>query len=310
MIVDVNGIVQSYNAAALTELGIDDFDCLPADFDFISVFTKSNSIHMETEIKVNENFFFVSISKFKSAILNGAFINFTNITYIKESQELQQSFLQNASHELKTPIAAIQGICELLLDGKVTDKQKQMDFINVIAKENSRLKGIIADLTSNNERLPIYTTFSLEDMFKDIKLFYQNYHVDNQEPKNINIELNNELNKPIRQDQELVRQILINLIENAYKYTDEGLITVSAQEENDLLRFSVKDTGIGIEFEDIKNIFNRFYRVDKSRSRETGGSGLGLSIVKEIVESLGGTIEVSSEVNKGTEFIIYLRDKK
>lgn len=309
MIVDENGVVQSYNGSAITELGIEDFDNLPSDFDFIKEFIKSNSIHMETEIKIKDNYYFVSISKFKSSILNGAFINFTNITYIKESQELQKSFLQNASHELKTPIAAIQGICELLLDGKVQDKQKQMDFINVIAKENLRLKGIIADLTTNHERLPVYSTFLIDDMFKDITLFYENYHEQGKTQKNIVLKTENTVDKPIKQDQELVRQIIINLVENAYKYTDEGVIEVTASEENNMIRLSVKDTGIGIEYEDIKNIFNRFYRVDKSRSRETGGSGLGLSIVKEIVESLGGTIEVFSEVNKGTEFIIYLNDK-
>jgi len=301
--------IQSYNDAFISELGVSDKDVLPSELSFINDFINSDSIHKESEAKLGESYYIVTLSKFKSQLMSGALINFTDITSVKESQQLQTTFLQNASHELKTPIAAIQGICELILDDRVKDPDKQKDFINVISKENLRLKNIIDDLTTSKKNLPIYTQFTFAELFKDLSLFYENFHELNKAKKDIKLITINEIDKPFVQDHQLVRQICINLIENAYKYTDVGVITIKAiQEKPDRVQISIRDTGIGIDYQDIKNIFNRFYRVDKSRSRETGGTGLGLSIVKDIVESLEGSIEVTSKIGVGTEFIITLND--
>jgi len=308
VIVNEQGQIQSYNDSFITELDISDTKDLPVELSFISDFMRSTSIHKESEEKINDAYYIVTLSKFKSQLMSGALINFTDITSIKESQELQTTFLQNASHELKTPIAAIQGICELLIDGRVKEEEKKIDFLKVIAKENLRLKNIIDDLTTNRQHLPIYTQFYFSELFNDLSLFYENFHDLEKSKKDIVLITDNQVEQPFTQDAQLVRQICINLIENAYKYTDKGSITITAYNDGDQVKISIKDTGIGIDYQHIKNIFNRFYRVDVSRARDTGGTGLGLSIVKEIVESIEGSIEVTSKVGQGTEFIISLNN--
>ncbi|MDF9866598.1 signal transduction histidine kinase [Bacilli bacterium PM5-3] len=307
MIVDYDYKIRFINTNAVSELGVGEQKILPKKFAFIYSFMDSDSIHSQMEVKINKNHYLVSISKFKTQILEGSLLNFTNITQFKEAQEIHKTFVQNASHELKTPISAIQGICEIILDNKVHDKETLNDFVSLISKENERLKSIIASLTLPSGVQPVYHRFYTHDMLKEIELFFKNFNEDD-DSKKINFVTKNLIEHEVKQDEKLITQILINLIENAFKYTNEGNIIVSAYMKDKKICFSIKDTGIGIDPEDINSIFKRFYRVDKSRSRETGGSGLGLSIVKELVEALGGRIEVLSKVEKGTEFTLYLKN--
>lgn len=293
------------NSAAINELGLLDNDKLGGEFGFINKFVHGDNIHYQTEINLYDEYYLVSMSKFTSSVLSGAFINFTKITHIKAAQEQQVSFVQNASHELKTPISAIQGVCELLLDGKVQDRQKVKEFIMLISKENERLKNIVSNLTIGNDIKLRYQKFKIDDLFHEIRIIFRNYKPD--ENHKIYFKIINEIKHEIKHDEAKIMQILINLIENAYKYTDEGTITLRAYREANDICFSVSDTGIGINEDEVRSVFKRFYRVDKSRSRETGGSGLGLNIVKELVEILGGSIEVTSNVNKGTRFKVSLR---
>lgn len=305
LIVENNCKLYLQNTASINELGLINNEQFFGELGFISKFVNGKNIHFQTEVQLYDEYYLVSMSKFTSKVLSGAFINFAKITHIKTAQEQQTTFVQNASHELKTPISAIQGVCELLLDNKVQDLSKQREFIALISKENERLKNIVSNLTIGNEIKLNYQSFYIDDLFNEIKIMFSNYTTQPKDKIIFNTE--NSIKKQVRHDEAKIIQVLINILENAFKYTDEGSITLKAYHENERICFSIIDTGIGLAEDEVKTVFKRFYRVDKSRSRQTGGSGLGLNIVKELVEILGGSIEVTSVLNQGTEFKVCLK---
>ncbi len=216
----------------------------------------------------------------------------------------RQDFTANVSHELKTPLTAISGYAELIENGMV-DSEKQIKFAGDIKKNADRLVVLINDIIrlSELDHSEAGVNFSQQNIFEVAKErvdLLQNSAAK----KNVSMTLLGEDNF-VLSNRGMLIELLDNLIQNAIRYNvPDGRIVVSVFKEESGVVLSVKDTGIGIPEEDIDRVFERFYRVDKSRSRETGGTGLGLAIVKHIVELHAGKIEISSKLSEGTEIKI------
>jgi two-component system phosphate regulon sensor histidine kinase PhoR len=217
----------------------------------------------------------------------------------------RNEFLGNVTHELRTPIFAIQLSLETLIDGAINDKSVNEDFLNRAINQTYRLKDLVDDLISISKleagMKMSKRYFRVNDMIKRTIDDLQGIA----KKKNITIEFNQGSSNGVNVfgDEERLKQVMINLIDNAVKYTNpEGIIKVSTELKQKEVTISVEDNGIGIPKVDLPRVFERFYRVDKTRSRDIGGSGLGLSIVKHILESHKSSIKVESEENKGTRF--------
>ncbi len=241
-------------------------------------------------------------------LLRGAVLVIYDITEFKNLEVMRKDFVANVSHELKTPITSIKGFSETLLDGAGDDVETRNKFLKIINDESQRIKLLIDDLLIlsklEKDELEIEPVeVSTSKLFKDIQPIIE------QKAKEKDIHFECVISEDIifEADLEKIRQILINLLANAINYTaDSGSITLQASEAEDEVCLSVSDTGIGMSQEAVSRIFERFYRVDKARSRDTGGTGLGLAIVKHIVEVHQGRIEVDSKIGTGTTFNIYL----
>jgi two-component system phosphate regulon sensor histidine kinase PhoR len=235
----------------------------------------------------------------------------TDIVQLEKLERVRSEFLGNVSHELRTPLFTTQGLIETLLNGAVDDKKVNRDFLQKALNNIERLNLLLEELIDISRiesgemklRLRFFDIVSLlVDTVND-----EQVHAEQQ---NIILMLNGDTGKPIEVfgDKERLRQVLVNLIDNAIKYSEpKGTITVKFTEQNDSVKLSVEDTGIGIPPQHLPRIFERFYRVDKNRSRDVGGSGLGLAIVKHIIEAHNSTINVHSEVGIGTKFTFLVK---
>lgn len=237
--------------------------------------------------------------------LEGAILVFHDITELRHLERIRQDFVANVSHELRTPVSSIKGYAETLLEGALDDKKNLKEFIGIILQDSNRLASLINDLLdlSKIESGKMKMTLLALDPVTLIKRAAA--IMDNQaKVKSIALELDLPASLPkIKADETRFSQVMVNLLDNAIKYTPEkGVVTVSAKVTEGVLQTDIRDTGIGISQEDIPRIFERFYRVDKARSRELGGTGLGLSIVKHIVLAHGGQAWVNSELAKGSVF--------
>lgn len=223
----------------------------------------------------------------------------------KEAELLRREFVANVSHELKTPLTSISGFIETLQAGAADDPEIRHKFIDIIAIETARLKRLIEDLLVLSD---IENRRDSEGAEFDIKSAVENT-VDALKPiseaKHINVIMSLEEGLVINGSIDRFRQMMVNLIENAVKYSDEGgRIWVTAAKSAGQITVSVRDEGIGIAPEHHERLFERFYRVDKSRSKKAGGTGLGLSIVKHIAVLFGASLKVESKVGEGTEFFV------
>ncbi|MBR3927980.1 MAG: PAS domain S-box protein [Clostridia bacterium] len=232
-----------------------------------------------------------------------------DITEIKKLEQLRTDFAANVSHEMKTPLTSIKGFVETLQAGAVDNPEMARKFLNIIMIEADRLTRLINDILSitkmesGNESVEI-KKIPLDKAVMEVCDLLK-IHAEEKEVK-VNASPNE---KPafIMGNPDRIKQLLINLIENAIKYNKVGgSVTVKVLEDSENVHLSVSDTGIGVKEEHLKRLFERFYRVDKGRSRAMGGTGLGLAIVKHIVNSMGGFIEVSSKYGEGTEFLVTL----
>lgn len=228
-----------------------------------------------------------------------------DITDIKNIERIKREFVVNASHELKTPLTAIKGFVETMMDDP---GQYNRAHLEIITKNTDRLIAIVGDLlllTRLEERGPaleIEEVNAAELVGNTVKIFEKRVR-----EKGLTLDIASAGDIPaIHADPYLLEQMLINLIDNAVKYTDKGGITISLERHDNSLTIGVRDTGIGIPRDHIPRIFERFYVVDKSRSRALGGTGLGLSIVKHIVLLHNGTIDVDSTPGAGTTFAVTL----
>ncbi|GAA0722236.1 ATP-binding protein [Clostridium malenominatum] len=232
-----------------------------------------------------------------------------DITEIKRLENMRSQFVANVSHELKTPLTSIKGFAETLR--YVDDPINKEKFLNIINDEAERLTRLINDILvlshiENNREIK-QEVADVNSIIEDVCSLVNNYAMK----KNIAITIEGE-NLPIIQgDADRFKQMMLNLVDNAVKYTEEnGAVYVKKKVYNNKIIIEVKDTGVGIPKDHIGRIFERFYRVDKARSRVEGGTGLGLAIVKHIILSFEGTIEVESEVGKGSNFIVTIPIKK
>jgi two-component system phosphate regulon sensor histidine kinase PhoR len=241
----------------------------------------------------------------------GVVLVFHDVTELRRLERMRQDFVANASHELKTPLASIKAYNETLLDWALHDETVNTRFLERIDEQVERLNQLILDLLSLAriesgqepfEHNPLSVVPVLESCVES--------HQGRAEAKGLSLEFyctGLDETAQVRADEEAIRQIVDNLVDNAIKYTPEGKsVAVSCWGDNDEICIEVADTGIGIPRDDLPRIFERFYRVDKARSRELGGTGLGLSIVKHLVSSIGGQIDVTSRVGSGSRFTVHL----
>lgn len=231
-----------------------------------------------------------------------------DISEIRRLETVRTEFVANASHELRTPVTAIKGFAETLLSGAMHDSILSEKFINIIATESNRLEMIISDILelSRVEKHPTIlrkTTFDIVKVTQNIVVFLS----QKLEDKTINVSIKGDAQVNFTGDQHRIEQIITNLIDNAINYSDiNSQITITLKTRKKGINISIADTGIGIPPLELDRIFERFYRVDKGRSRNSGGTGLGLAIVRNLVKSMQGKIEVESKVGIGTKFIIYI----
>ncbi|WP_026563348.1 two-component system histidine kinase PnpS [Bacillus sp. UNC41MFS5] len=242
-------------------------------------------------------------------VWKGVLLVFHDITEIKKLEQMRKDFVANVSHELKTPVTSIKGFTETLMDGAMNNKETLETFLSIILKESDRLQTLIQELLDLSKieqqgfRLNIQD-IDLYELLKEVITILSG----KAQAKNIRINLLCKQDQVIIQgDLDRLKQVFINLIANATAYTPpEGNVEIILLEHGEKVRVHVKDTGIGISKEEIPRIFERFYRVDRDRSRNSGGTGLGLAIVKHLIEAHHGNISVRSELGEGSEFIIEL----
>lgn len=262
-------------------------------------------------IKLGKGFIRASSTTFmdETGRFAGIIIMLQDVTMTQRLEEMRKEFVANVSHELKTPITSIKGYSETLIDGAIDDRNTAKNFLEIIDKEADRMTRIVNDLLQlsrmdyekenwNFEKSDI--TALIEENIKSVKL--------SAVAKNISIDYTPE-KKPffINMDSSKIGQCINNLLTNAIKYnSDGGRIDISTNYAGGWCQISVSDTGIGIPQDSVTHIFDRFYRVDKGRSRASGGTGLGLSIVKEIVNRHKGEIYVKSAPGRGSTFLIRL----
>ncbi|MBD1380087.1 two-component system histidine kinase PnpS [Metabacillus arenae] len=240
----------------------------------------------------------------------GIVLVFHDITELKKLEQMRKDFVANVSHELKTPITSIKGFSETLLDGAMDDRKTLESFLSIILKESDRLQSLIQDLLDLSKieqqgfELNIHK-LDLPELLEEVVLMLQ--HKADQ--KEVELILNIKMKEVIiHGDIHRLKQIFINLINNGIAYTPKGgSVTISVTSESDEAKIEVSDTGIGIREDEVPRIFERFYRVDKARSRNSGGTGLGLAIVKHLIEAHKGKIMVNSSVGQGTTFTVLLK---
>lgn len=237
----------------------------------------------------------------------GILLILEDITQIRKLENMRRDFVSNVTHELKTPLTSIRGFVDTLKAGAIKEEQVAARFIDIIDIESERLSSLINDILLLSEieskEEQVVAPCNMDTVITDVIELLQPKIAH----KNVVIVYNPKPDMdyyPANANR--MKQLLINLLDNAVKYTEVGTITIQCEKKKNKLILCVEDTGIGMEEEHLERIFERFYRVDKGRARKTGGTGLGLSIVKHIVERYNGKIKVESKLNKGTKFTIEL----
>ncbi|MEW6661133.1 MAG: two-component system histidine kinase PnpS [Bacillota bacterium] len=239
----------------------------------------------------------------------GVLLVMHDITAIRRLEQVRKDFVANVSHELKTPITSIKGFVETLLDGALEDSATARRFLEIIDREAIRLSNLVDELLDLSqlearkeitERQPVH----IPELVGEVLAEFESRLADGilgvrvEYPQKIPLVLGS---------RERLKQVLVNLVDNAVKYTPAGgEIVIGAQVENQGIKVWVKDSGEGIPAADVSRVFERFYRVDKGRSRRSGGTGLGLAIVKHIIENHGGQVGVESRLGSGSTFYFIL----
>ncbi|EAE6662776.1 PAS domain-containing protein [Listeria monocytogenes] len=245
--------------------------------------------------------------------ITGIILLLHDITQIRHLENVRSEFVTNVSHELKTPVTALKGFAETLLDGAMYDEVLLKKFLTIIKEESDRLHRLIMDILalSRIEQNPVAENVELVDVDEVIEQSARTIFEMATE-KNIRVTIPEKTSSSVmvETNRDKLQQILINLLSNAINYTPvDGKVEVKLMEQEAEIIIEVTDNGIGIPAKDIDRVFERFYRVDKARSRHSGGTGLGLSIVKHLVENCGGRIEVESQEEVGSTFRVTLPKK-
>jgi two-component system phosphate regulon sensor histidine kinase PhoR len=267
----------------------------------------------ELELKGPPTLFLaVYVSRFPGYGTPGAVIVIDDTTDIRQAERMRQDFVANVSHELKTPLAVIKSSVEALVDGAVDDIEARGMFLTQVAREADRLEELIQDLLSlaRIESGHLGLVPQAVPLDRAITDCVERHH-PRAEAKTLTMVEKPPADAPPHvaawADPDALRQVMDNLVDNAIKYTPNGgRITVRWSATPDTVSFEVEDTGVGIPAADLPRVFERFYRVDKARSREVGGTGLGLAIVKHLVQAMKGQVKATSRVGKGTTFRVTL----
>ncbi|MDF9825094.1 two-component system phosphate regulon sensor histidine kinase PhoR [Breznakia sp. PF5-3] len=239
---------------------------------------------------------------------SGCVVLFQDISKAKEKEQMQKEFIADASHELKTPISAIKGMIEILNRDSFDDEEIRKEFMIQIQKENDRLEAIVRDLLQLSRLSSDVLVLKRDSMdftrILDASISSLQQKAEN---KGLKIVADYQTHEDVFVDFEQMEVVVNNLLNNAIAYSDSGTITLRTYKKDDYYVFEIQDEGRGLSEENTHKIFERFYRVDKARSRLSGGSGLGLSIVKSILEAHNAILEVESEENKGSVFRILIK---
>jgi two-component system phosphate regulon sensor histidine kinase PhoR len=243
----------------------------------------------------------------------GAVVVLHDITDFRKLERMRTDFVANVSHELKTPVTSLKGYAETLLDGALEDPEVAREFVKIILSESERLSVLINDLL---ELSKIESTAANPVMWQEINIDALIWSLNVKfKPQAEERQIELEFTKPeypliAMGDKGMIEQVLTNLIDNAIKYSPVGgKVKMAVSEQAEGILFEVIDTGFGIPEQELKRIFERFYRVDKGRSRKLGGTGLGLAIVKHTLETHGSQIKVESRLGRGSKFYFTLPKK-
>ena len=319
---DINGKIDLINPAAKMLLKIS-----PEDYTFEDIFNKfkldinmekliylQDLTSMEQVIEVEDKTVKVLFAPFRNEENNkpeGIIAVIQDITESVKLDTMRKEFVADVSHELKTPITSIMGYTDTLLEGEY-DQETQREFLQVVSTEARRMAKLVTDLLDlsridSNSKKTKKVSFDLGALAKEcqkklaIEIKKKKHHVECLVTADV---------PPVYADKDDIQRVILNILTNSIKYTpDGGNIKIYVGFVFNDAYIKIIDNGIGIPESDLNRIFERFYRVDKSRAREMGGTGLGLSIAKEILDKNGGSIDIKSEVNKGTEVVIKIPTK-
>ena len=319
LLINTSGIIKLANKAALELFGFPQLYGKPfleviRNPDFVSLIdgVMKSRAPLSGEITIDvpeEKYLFVKLSPLAYTVgdLSGVIAIFTDLTQMKKLEQIRKDFVANASHELKTPVTAIKGFAETLLDGAIEDRENAYKFLNTIKDQSYRLNRLVDDLLvlSNIETGREALNRTSFDLSTLIDKAMDTMLVKAAE-KNITLKKSAADSTTIHADREKVEQVLLNLLDNAIKFTDSGEVDIGIIQEDRSKYLYVKDAGIGIPERYIPRLGERFFRVDASRSRELGGTGLGLAIVKHIVKAHGWKMHIESKPDKGTTVKIFL----
>lgn len=240
---------------------------------------------------------------------HGAVLVLHDVTDLQRQEQLRKDFVANVSHELRTPLAAIRGYAETLLDGGLEDQANNRKFVEIILSHTVRLNNIASDLLVLSELDSCAPSVPPEPVSLPQVIESAVRTVENAAAvSGVHLNLDDCRDCFVRGHRFRLEQVMVNLLDNAVKFNRAGgevRVACGLQTDN-LVTVSVADTGIGIPSEDLKRIFERFYRIDKARSRPTGGTGLGLPIVKQVIEQMNGTVSVESQLGRGSKFTVTL----
>ncbi|MDF2558130.1 MAG: sensor histidine kinase [Bacillales bacterium] len=275
--------------------------------DTVFITEKSDKITVEIPFELENKSFYVAGEPIfsKDNIWKGVLVVYHDISEIKRLENIRKDFVANVSHELKTPITSLKGFAETLLDGAKNDPEILEQFLQIIHSESERLQRIIGDLLELSivEKDGYQLDIQEVEVVSIVKETFAILH-KKAEKRNVALVIDREKEKMFcKADPFRMKQVIINLVSNAISYSfEDSEVIVHLNETEKFVTILVQDFGIGIEESVIPRVFERFYRVDKARSRAQGGTGLGLAIVKHIMEVHNGQISVESEVGKGTTF--------
>ena len=269
------------------------------------------SLSGERQVEINKSFYNIKYAPYKNELdeNSGLIVVFQDITKEHQLDEMRKEFVAKVSHELKTPLTSIKSYTETLMEADL-DPDARKRFLKVIERESNRMVSLVRDLLqlSNMDNHSLKLTFDPLDSYEVIETTMESLLPLAREKKiRIHLDVADDIQK-IYGDLHGVQRILNNIISNAIKYTPQGgEVSIMAKNRGPRVLVQVKDTGIGIPPKDMKRIFERFYRVEKGRSRQMGGTGLGLAIAKELIEAMGGFIQLSSVFGQGTTASLFFK---
>lgn len=283
--------------------------------ELVNIFQKvlEEKIHLKSEIALSDRTFSVEMTplRHKNGEVRGILAVLHDITKEKRLEMLRREFVANVSHELRSPLSLLQGYVEALADGLAEDEEERNKYLNILLDETLRLRRLVNDLLdltqleTGNMNLRVEEV-SVEELVNRVTTRIE--PLFNEQHKHLQVSVQDHL-PLIMGDEDKLQQVLVNLLDNAIKYTPaNGLVEVNAALHDDKVQISVRDTGPGIPEDELEHVWERFYKVDKARTRESvGGTGLGLAIVKNIIQTHGGEITVSSQPGKGSTFTVILK---